>query len=221
MIEPDINERMARFAPSQNVGSQPDPVALEVLAETEADAPPPMAPGFDPIAVQIARESQEEMMATLRGASAVNPDQAARAQRIGQQVGIGQDVVLRNMAEMEREVVARQAIDRDLMRTAPNLARFLGQREFATIAHDDIDNLTKAERVFKWFAGIPKDVEEGLSRAVATSELGKMYEAQMRGVEPTWLDRVVIQSYNDELGRLSKESGFIESAANIVTLNLA
>jgi hypothetical protein len=216
VIEPDINERMARFAPSQNVGNQPDPVALEVLSETEADAPPPMAPGFDPIAVQIARESQEEMMATLRGASAVNPDQAARAQRIGQQVGIGQDVVLRNMAEMEREVVARQAIDRDLMRTAPNLARFLGQREFATIAHDDIDNLTKAERVFKWFAGIPKDVEEGLSRAVATSELGKMYEAQMRGVEPTWLDRVVIQSYNDELGRLSKESGFIESAANIV-----
>ncbi len=216
MIEPDINERMARFAPSQNVGSQPDPIALEVLAETEADAPPPMAPGFDPIAVQIARESQEEMMATLRGASAVNPDQAAKAQRIGQQVGIGQDVVLRNMAEMEREVVARQAIDRDLMRTAPNLARFLGQREFATIAHDDIDNLTKAERVFKWFAGIPKDVEEGLSRAIATSELGKMYEAQMRGVEPTWLDRVVIQSYNDELRRLSKESGFIESAANIV-----
>jgi hypothetical protein len=216
VIEPDINERMARFAPSQNVGSQPDPIALEVLAETEADAPPPMAPGFDPIAVQIARESQEEMMATLRGASAVNPDQAAKAQRIGQQVGIGQDVVLRNMAEMEREVVARQAIDRDLMRTAPNLARFLGQREFATIAHDDIDNLTKAERVFKWFAGIPKDVEEGLSRAIATSELGKMYEAQMRGVEPTWLDRVVIQSYNDELRRLSKESGFIESAANIV-----
>lgn len=216
MIEPDINERMARFAPSQNVGSQPDPIALEVLAETEADAPPPMAPGFDPIAVQIARESQDEMMATLRGASAVNPDQAARAQRIGQQVGIGQDVVLRNMAEMEREVVARQAIDRDLMRTAPNLARFLGQREFATIAHDDIDNLTKTERVFKWFAGIPKDVEEGLSRAVATAELGKMYEAQMRGVEPTWLDRVVIQGYNDELRRLSKESGFIESAANIV-----
>ena len=81
----DLKERMARFAPSQNVGSQPDPIALEVLAETEADAPPPMAPGFDPIAVQIARESQEEMMATLRGASAVNPDQAARAQRIGQQ----------------------------------------------------------------------------------------------------------------------------------------
>ncbi len=220
MIEPDINERMARFAPSQNVGNEPDPIALEVLAETEADAPPPMAPGFDPIAVQIARESQDEMMATLRGASAVNPDQAARAQRIGQQVGIGQDVVLRNMAEMEREVVARQAIDRDLMRTAPNLARFLGQREFATIAHDDIDNLTKTERVFKWFAGIPKDVEEGLSRAVATAELGKMYEAQMRGVEPTWLDRVVIQGYNDELRRLSKESGFIESAANLVGIRV-
>jgi hypothetical protein len=75
----DINERMAEFAPSQNV---PDPVAEEMSVERSIPQFRPQELGFDPVAAQMARERKDALMAGMVGVAKVNPDQAAAAKKL-------------------------------------------------------------------------------------------------------------------------------------------
>jgi hypothetical protein len=109
----DINERMARFAPSQNP-SDPGEVAIaNAVGEIAGIAPQPVEQDdpFGPIVEQMRTERQDEIRASMLAASQVNPDQAAKASRLGERFGVGQDIAIRNMAELEQ--AARQdEIDR-------------------------------------------------------------------------------------------------------------
>lgn len=102
MIEPDINERMARFAPSQNMGDPGDDAIKRAVASMVRVPTRPQVEQDDAIhsaVLQMANERRQDMAASLMAASQVNPDQAARASRLGEQFGVGQDIALRNMQE--------------------------------------------------------------------------------------------------------------------------
>ena len=94
MIEPDINERMMRFAPSQQ---QPDvdPIAAEIASQSMMPSAQPTMqplPDVDPVARDIAERSRENLNAAVLGARAVNPDEAAKAIGLGRKIGIPPEV---------------------------------------------------------------------------------------------------------------------------------
>ena len=105
MIEQDINGRMARFAPSQ-VGPDVDPIAAEIAARASVPSAQPTmqeASGVDPIAMQIATRQRESLNAAVLGARSVNPDEAARAEQLGQRIGIGPEIARADMARAEQQ----------------------------------------------------------------------------------------------------------------------
>ena len=91
---------MARFATSQRTG--PSDIASEIMSQQVAG--PSMeqtVPAPSPLAREIMSRDNHALMSSMMGAVDVNPDEAAKASRIGSQLGVGQDIALRNMHEME------------------------------------------------------------------------------------------------------------------------
>lgn len=230
MIEGDINERMAQFAPSQNM----DP-ALDVIRQRRGLLPPStvapsvaempeVAPqdGPDPIVDMLLERRKDRLNATLYGAMRVDPDQAARAQKLAPDVGVGPDMVMRHLPDMERQAKIADIERRRLYMNDPVLSNFLEQKEFAEVAHDDVGTLSKVKGIIGGIAAIPQSVSEGFRRGIATYELAGLLDKQrQRGGSVDVIEQAAIDSINEEIAALGKESGFWESATNIVTLNLA
>lgn len=227
MIEPDINERMARFAPSQNMGDPGDDAVERAVAGM---AGMPARPQFeqdeaiDSAVLQIAGERRQDMAASLMAASQVNPDQAARASRLGDQFGVGQDIALRNMQELERESTVRDIQRMDLMRNDPVLARYLSDRAFASEAQDDVGILAKMRPLFMEAAlvsalGPVPVLKRGFERGSITAERGDIGSKAMAGfATPADFDRV--KQIEEEMRSLG-EMGILGTTAEMVGQNVA
>jgi hypothetical protein len=227
MIEPDINERMARFAPSQNMGDPGDDAVERAVAGM---AGMPARPQFeqddaiDSAVLQIAGERKQDMAASLMAASQVNPDQAARASRLGNQFGVGQDIALRNMQELERESTVRDIQRMDLMRNDPVLARYLSDRAFASEAQDDVGILAKMRPLFMEAAlvsalGPVPVLKRGFERGSITAERGDIGSKAMAGfATPADFDRV--KQIEEEMRSLG-EMGILGTTAEMVGQNVA
>jgi predicted phage terminase large subunit-like protein len=81
--------------------------------------------------------------------SGINPDDAAKAQQVGGAIGLGQDLTMRNAAEVKRIADQKRFEMYDLMESDPILGRQMMRREFASVAHDDIPQLTSVGALFK------------------------------------------------------------------------
>jgi hypothetical protein len=240
VIEPDINERMARFAPSQRGSfmrrimegssvpeqrdveypSMPDytgaKIAEDVAAMGELSEPAaPVRPvQSSPIAEDIAEQARQNLNASLVGVRTVNPDEAAKAMRLGRQLDLPPEVVRADMRRAEEQEYLDRLRSRDILRNDPVLANYLANREFANIAHDDIDNLTAIERTFKFFRDIPTGLSEGYTKAVSQSEMADIIERQrQRGGYLEEYEKAALESYNRELAALSVETGLAEAGA--------
>lgn len=112
----------------------------------------PPAPAADPIdaaAGAVVDGQRTAVRSSLYGALMANPDVAARATKIGRQIGLPADVVQRNLPDVERNL-ALDRVERVLLEN-PSLAKKLAERQFASMAHDDVpmlDEVTKAVRLF-------------------------------------------------------------------------
>ncbi len=248
MIEPDINERMARFAPSQRGSfmrrimegssvpeqqdveypSMPDytgaKIAEDVAAMGELSEPAaPVRPvQSSPIAEDIAEQARQNLNASLVGVRTVNPDEAAKAMRLGRQLDLPPEVVRADMRRAEEQEYLDRLRSRDILRNDPVLANYLANREFANIAHDDIDNLTAIERTFKFFRDIPSGVSEGFTKAVSQAEMTDIIERQrQRGGYLEEYEKAALQSYNRELAALSVETGLAEAGSYLFSQQLA
>lgn len=111
-----------------------------------------------------------QLQATLRTAAPVNPDQAAKAKKLSSQTGIPQDVVVRNLMDVEVQAAVDQADKR--LATAPFTAERMRQLPFAEMAHDDVDSLTTLERIQKegWW-GV-RTLAAGVGPALASGFYG-------------------------------------------------
>jgi hypothetical protein len=214
MIEPDINERMARFAPSQNMGDPGDDAIKRAVASMAKAPARPQVEQDDAIhsaVLQMANERRQDMAASLMAASQVNPDQAARASKLGEQFGVGQDIALRNMQELEREAAVRDIQRRDLMRNDPVLARYLSDRAFASEAQDDVGMLAMVQPLFMEAAmiqarGAPAlfdAVSRGYQRGKKQMELGEMKALGMMRF-PTPQEREDIANLTKEIQDLGR-----------------
>ena len=86
MIEPDINEQMARFAPSQNPadpGFDAIEKAVAGMSGVPMPKPEPVDMDIDRAVQDIAAQRRQDMASSLMAASEVNPDEAAQADALG------------------------------------------------------------------------------------------------------------------------------------------
>lgn len=86
------------------------------------------------------------MKAVFAAASTMNPDKEAQAQQLAQQTGMGVDLVRHNPAAAQQRASISDLDRRNIEITNPILARHLNDPNFAGVAHDDLDSLSRIEQ---------------------------------------------------------------------------
>jgi hypothetical protein len=228
MIEPDINQQMARFAPSQNPtdpGFDAIEKAVAGMSGVPMPAPEPVDMDIDRAVQDIAAQRNQDMASSLMAASEVNPDEAAQADVLGKRFGVGQDIALRNMAEMRRQAMVQDTERMDLLRKDPVLARYLANREFAAQASDDVGVLSMLQplvleaAMLQTQGGFFRVVGAGYERGATTAELGDIGTKGLFGfAEPGDFDRA--KELTKRMQALGQQ-GLVGSAAEMIAQNVS
>jgi hypothetical protein len=85
------------------------------------------------------------MRAVVSAVSTLNPDAEAKTQQLARQSGMGVDLTRSNPQDAQQRATAADLELRDLERRNPILARQLQDPNFAGVAHDDLDSLSRIE----------------------------------------------------------------------------
>jgi hypothetical protein len=226
VIDEDINERMARLVPQPGgIGEMPSQIPLGISMTPTFERPnaaPDIDTDYADAARRIADSRRTQMMSSLVNITAVDPDSAARSQKLGAQFGVGGDLAARNAEELRQRAFIDSISGRDMLRRNPVLADYIAQRQFAEIAHDDVDALAKTEQEFSkgWFTRFVSEgiagIGEGFGRAVAQDEMASIYERQrQRGGRLEVYEKAALDSYREEMAKGGERTGFLEEAAYI------
>jgi hypothetical protein len=228
MIEPDINEQMARFAPSQNPadpGFDAIEKAVAGMSGVPMPKPEPVDMDIDRAVQDIAAQRRQDMASSLMAASEVNPDEAAQADALGRRFGVGQDIALRNMSEMRRQAMIQDTERMDLLRKDPVLARYIADREFAAQASDDVGVLSMLRPMVLEAAtlqtpgGFFRVVGRGYERGQIVSERGDIGAKAMAGfAEQGDFDRA--KQLQDRMQQLGQQ-GLLGAAAEMIAQNVS
>lgn len=120
----------------------------------------------------------------IRSAVAVNPDQAAKAVAIAKRAGLPRDLVMRNLPEMEAKDMAAR-IEAVSERSEVLSSMFRNNPGFGQVAHDDVDNLSAIERVWrggKVYGGAAAEGVVGKGAGAALTGLGRLNEIAGRAI---------------------------------------
>ena len=232
MIGENINERMARLAPSQNIADKAlAPAALDAIAalpQAAAAQVPDMqqdqyglTPAQDLVIKALPSANDTAMKTSLMAARTVNPDQAVRARKAAAQAGVGTDIALRNLEEVERRAFM-QDIDRmEIARRDPALAAFLRDRDNAMVAQDDLANLRETKSLYDTIRDYPRELMRDATVGLAAGMLD--FRASMYAYDLRDRDSISETERSQMLGMFSlsetvyntRQPGFITSAARV------
>jgi hypothetical protein len=112
-------------------------------------------------------EQNQKIMNSLFSVGGINPDQAAEAQKLGLDLGVGPDVARRNMDDLRKRAALMKAQEYKLTASSPVLARQLTDPEFAAIAQDDLERLTGTEKTLQTIKNAGGSVAAGFLGADA------------------------------------------------------
>jgi Large polyvalent protein associated domain 22 len=145
--------------PDQGVGQQDSEqsVAQQMLQD-----------GSLPDKPAAARSNVVPMRAVFAAASTMNPDKEAQAQQLSQQTGMGVDLVRSNPEAAQQRARIADLDRRSLEITNPILASQLQDPNFAGVAHDDLDSLSRIEQ----HAGVLGRAWGEVTSAGTNAELG-------------------------------------------------
>ncbi|MGA9070087.1 MAG: hypothetical protein WB424_07525, partial [Terracidiphilus sp.] len=85
------------------------------------------------------------LMGSIATAAQKDPDVTAEAQRLGLQVGVGADIVGRNLDKVRKMTLLQGVDSMNLPQTAPKLTKLLEDPNFSGVAYDDLGNLSRIE----------------------------------------------------------------------------
>jgi len=149
-MEPIAEGSAVDMSPTQNVGNYNSIVGDIVKNRTPAIEQTDTGLASAQQAVSgIIQQRKSNLNSTFASVSGTNPDEAAAAQSIGGQIGVGQDLAMQNMASVKKAADQKRFESYDLMAKNPVLGRQMMDREFASVAHDDIPQLTSLGGLFK------------------------------------------------------------------------
>lgn len=118
--------------------------AIDGLSQPAPEAGDPIGAAVD----DVIRMDKARTGGAIRSAITVNPDQAAKAKAISLRAGLPQDLVMRNLPEMEAKDTAAR-IEAVSERSNVLSSMFRDRPDFGQLAHDDVDNLSAIERIYQ------------------------------------------------------------------------
>jgi NTP pyrophosphatase (non-canonical NTP hydrolase) len=145
--------------------------------------------------------SEEESRETSRRVAAdvmssIAPERQAKVLRLARQTGLPDDMVSRNLELVESEYRRASYDPKRLRRESPGLAGWLEHPDNAAVAHDDVESLSKLERLFGTWTRLPGvlrpavpfqvragQVQEGFAAGQAQVRLGQALAARL-GQDP-------------------------------------
>lgn len=130
-------------------------------------------------------EDTTRLRISVGDALSKDPERSAKILRLREQTGLPADLIGRNFEEVDR--FARTRDLEKLRETSPALALRLADPEFAGIAHDDTENLTKLERAMKAIGTGVAQATLGVSESILRTPeaLSKVAESGARAIERT------------------------------------
>ena len=134
-MEPIAEGSAVDMSPSQNVGNYDSIVGDIVKNRTPAIEQTETGLSSAQQAVTgIIQQRKSNLNSTFASVSGTNPDEAAAAQSIGGQIGVGQDLAMQNMASVKKTADQKRFESYDLMAKNPVLGRQMMDRDFASVA---------------------------------------------------------------------------------------
>ena len=221
MMDKDITDPSFKYAPSQNPIDPLKTSGSAALPNTMAQQVD-FVPSGDDFADTIAKQTRQRiadqtnaMNLAISKAAAGNADEAAAAQRLGYETGVGADIAARNMKALQERVAVDRIGQLDLMRADPVLAKMLSDQNFAAIAHDDVDNLQSTGTMLDSVMGVKNEFLLGRERGYATTALGKtggkMLQDSWLGKPLLEADRAEARRQVAEMEKMRGSGGFAES----------
>lgn len=192
----DIYDSILDRAPSQN----PAPEGASI---------------YDTLLDQRIANQNDRLMQNLASAAKVNPDLAGEAQRLATQTNIPPEIAQRNMDEARQRARVMQVERMRLMKQSPILAMQLQDESFAQIAQDQIEPLSRTEKVFKWFSDIPSDISKGWEAGRLQVEQGYIGQRAQSGTA-TEEDMKRVGAIDTRLKQLKGTGGFSEATSKIL-----
>lgn len=220
-MDTDITDPSFKYAPSQNPmtplgvykpGALPNTMAQQVDFVPSGDN---FADNIDRQTRQRIADQNNAMMLSMSKAAAGNAEEAAAAQRLGYETGVGADIAARNKQLLEQRLATDRLAQLDLFRRDPVLARMLANKDFAAVAHDDLPNLMESgEQInpdLSWF----EEFKIGRARGYKGTERGitgmdMLLASAESGAIPESL-RAKAAQQSQEMAALRASGGFLES----------
>jgi hypothetical protein len=221
MMDTDITDPSFKYAPSQNPIDPLNSSSATALPNTMAQQVDFVSSGSD-FADNIRKQTRQliddqnnAMMLSMSKAAAGNAEEAAAAQRLGYETGVGAEIAARNKQLLEQRLATDRLAQLDLFRRDPVLARMLANKDFAAVAHDDLPNLMESgEQInpdLSWF----EEFKIGRERGYKTTERGvtgaDMLAASYSGVPIPESLRAKATQQSQEMVDLRASGGFLES----------
>lgn len=221
MMDKDITDPSFKYAPSQipiDPLNNSSATALSNTMAQQVDFVTPSSDFADNIRKQtrqIIDDQNNAMMLSMSKAAAGNAEEAAAAQRLGYETGVGADIAARNKKLLEQRLATDRLAQLDLFKRDPVLARMLANKDFAAVAHDDLPNLMESGQQINPDLSIFEEFKIGRERGYKTTERGvtgaDMLAASYSGVPIPESLRAKATQQSQEMDELRASGGFAES----------
>ncbi len=220
-MDKDITDPSFKYAPSQNPIDPLNSSGSAALPNTMAQQVD-FVPSGDDFADIIEKQTRQRiadqnnaMMLSMSKAAAGNAEEAAAAQRLGYETGVGADIASRNKQLLEQRLATDRLAQLDLFKRDPVLARMLANKDFAAVAHDDLPNLMESGQQINPDLSLFEEFKIGRERGYKTTERGvtgaDMLAASYSGVPIPESLRAKATQQSQEMADLRASGGFLES----------
>lgn len=148
--------------------------SVSMDGESPVKAPPnPYAES----AARVLQQNQNALDLKMAAVAGTDPDAAAKAQQIGQQIGVPAGVVSSDMESAQRGLSIQRNKRLDLLKSDPVLGdMFANKPGFAEVSHDDLENLHDTGKAFRW-----GDLWDGIGSIVNPFPTGAVDDPSWKG----------------------------------------
>lgn len=171
---------------------------------------------YDSIVKSASSMANPRLLGTLYTAADMNPDEEAGLHRLAKKTGLPVEALRVDKGAEARRLAAVQDRD-DLGTTAPAAASWLTNSENASLAHDDVDNLSTAEKLLTSVGNLFKNDIPNLATSYG-ARIGAGYQRAYGGLLRYMTEGdPVVSFYGEEHDKKANEywSGVAQKGADI------
>ena len=174
---------------------------------------------FDQLLKDEEEERRNMIRANMRLVMEKDPDKVGKAQQMALDLELPEGVALDsdtaiNALIKKQQIKRARAYERSLY--DPVLRKQLTDKNFAAIAHDNVENLNAISYVFNGIKNLPENVSQGFEKGRLQTRIGKIGNLKKSGKGNEALD-LELAKLNERVEQLQSDgSGFWEEASTVV-----